>query len=147
MFCWDVLEPCWRPCSPSEGMLPDTLVNVREDSKDMDLQDRSSALLIFPPLRVDRPLLSLPDLLSERLLGVAPGPGTWLRPGMHSNRSWQPFTHTSSRPDGDSFSLSPARHQGRKNEWKEGRKDRSKGDTNCLGPLTVLVNILLSIDK
>lgn len=42
------------------------------DTRDVDLQDSSSALLIFPPLRV----LSLTDLVSDRLLGVAPSPGT-----------------------------------------------------------------------
>lgn len=65
----------------------------------LDLQDRSSALLVLVPLRADR-FLSLPVLVSARPLGGAARPGAWPRPGTQSSRSWQPFRLTSSRPGG-----------------------------------------------
>lgn len=65
-----------------------------------NLQESSSALAVLPAaLRPERPDLTFIDLPSERLPGVAEALSTRLRPGTHSKRSWQPFKHTSKRPE------------------------------------------------
>ena len=84
----------------------------------VDLQDRSSALVVLPlALRPERPLLTFRDFPSERLPEEAETLAIRPRSGTDSSRSWQPFKHTSNRPEKqeehfiDQFSLSKFKWQ------------------------------------